>query len=102
MSTHEDSVPLESFGESSTPKKDVFSSKEPRLRLENLKLIFIIFVIFLVVVSSPFTNSVIAGFGEKAVRCRAPTSWGIVLQGLCLVIFYILAAFHLYRHAVSL
>jgi hypothetical protein len=65
----------------------------PRLGVANLKIILALFLIFVVVVSDVFTNSIVGGFGEKAVRCRAPTSWGIVLQGIFLVIFYILAVY---------
>jgi hypothetical protein len=87
MSHADDSVPLDDPG----AKKE--SCKEPRLRVANLKLIFAIFILFLVVVSDVFTNSIIAGFGEKAVRGRTPTSWGVVLQGIFLVVFYILAVY---------
>lgn len=84
----EDSVPLTSPDETQHCKKH-----EPRLRVANLKLIVILFIAFIVVVSDVFTNSVISGFGEKAVRGRTPTPWGVVLQGVFLVIFYILAIY---------
>jgi hypothetical protein len=93
MSAHvDDSVPLDAFDD---PGYDAGagSGREPRLRVANFKLLVAIFVMFMVVISDPFTNSVIAGFGEKAVRGRAPTSWGVVLQGIFLVIFYILAVY---------
>ena len=72
---------------------DAGAGCSPRLRVANLKLIVALFLAFLVVVSDVFTNSVVAGFGDKAVRGRAPTSWGTVLQGIFLVIFYILAVY---------
>jgi len=53
-----------------------------------IKSLIILFILFLVVVSDVFTNSVIGCFGENAVRCRVPTTWGIVLQGICLVVLY--------------
>ena len=84
----DDSVPL-TFVFDGPPGKD----HEPRLQVANLKLIIILFVAFIIVVSDVFTNSVIAGFGEKAVRGRTPTPWGVVLQGVFLVIFYILAVY---------
>ena len=92
----DDSVPLEAFGSDGGSDRSDSNSKgrkEPRLRVENLKLLLALFIIFIIVVSDVFTNSVISGFGEKAVRCRTPTSWGIVLQGIFLVIFYILAVY---------
>lgn len=66
---------------------------EPRLRVANLKLLLALFVIFVVVVSDVFTSSCLSSFGEKAVRGRDPTSWGVVLQGIFLVIFYIIAVY---------
>ena len=80
----DDSVPIEAFAG---------HSEAPRLRVANIKLIVSLFVIFVIVVSDVFTNNIISGFGEKAVRGRSPTSWGVVLQGIFLVIFYILAIY---------
>ena len=79
----DDSVPLE------FPS----GSKKIASNSLNLKLILALFMIFVLVVSEVFTNSIIAGFGESAVRCRNPTSWGIVLQGIFLVIGYVLAVY---------
>lgn len=62
-------------------------------QLFNLKLVGILFLLFIFVVSDFFTSSVISGFGEKAVRCRSPTSWGVVLQGIFLVILYVIAVY---------
>lgn len=84
-----DSVSLETLASAA----GAGGAKEPRLRMANLKLLVALFLLFVVVVSDVFTNSVLAGFGEKAVRCRAPTSWGVVLQGIFLVILYILAIY---------
>ena len=78
-----DSVPLVSPEGKKKPEG-------PRLRLANVKLLIALFIIFVLVTSEFFTNSVISGFGENAVRCRHPTSWGTVLQGIFLVLFYIL------------
>ena len=54
------------------------------------KVIFGLFLLFLFVVSDVFVNSVVSGFGEKAVKCRSPTGWGTVLQGVFLVIGYVI------------
>ena len=56
------------------------------------KALVALFVLFVLVVSDVFTSSVVAGF-RGAVRGRAPTAYGVVLQGIFLVIFY---AFVLY------
>jgi len=86
----EDSVPLDAF---SNAEERHGGGKEPRLRVANVKLLVTLFIIFIVVVSDVFTNSIVAGFGEKAVRGRTPTAWGVVLQGIFLVIFYVLAVY---------
>lgn len=91
-----DSVPLEVLQEGEGRGK---KAAAPRVGVNNLKVLLALFLIFVFVVSEVFTNSVIAGFGDRAVRCRAPTSWGIVLQGIFLVIFYILAVY-LVEHRV--
>lgn len=91
-----DSVPLDDF--QGGDDRETGGKEGPRLRVGNLKLILALFLIFVVVVSDVFTNSIIAGFGEKAVRGRSPTSWGVVLQGIFLVIFYILAVYLTEHH----
>lgn len=85
-SSSDDSVPLDASFEDAGGR----GKGSPRFNAGNLKLLLALFIMFVIVVSDPFTNSVLAGFGGKAVRCRSPTSWGIVLQGLFLVIGYIL------------
>lgn len=54
------------------------------------KMVFALFVIFMLVVSDAFTNSVIGLFGG-AVERRTPTAWGVVLQGIFLVLGFIAA-----------
>jgi hypothetical protein len=71
----------------------------PSLRVTNIKLILALFLIFVLVVSDVFTVSILASFGEKAVHGRNATSWGTVLQGIFVVIFYAVAAF-LIEHRV--
>ena len=58
--------------------------------LVNFKILISIFVLFILIVSDVFTDNVISSFGG-AVKCRSPTSYGIVVQGVFLVIFYVLA-----------
>lgn len=61
--------------------------------MANAQLLVALFVIFLVVVSDVFVDSVVAGFGQNAVRGREPTAYGSVLQGIFLVLFYALALY---------
>ena len=84
-----DSVPLAAPDNDDGEKNS--GPPPPRLRVANLKLLVALFISFLIVVSDVFTGAVIAGFGSNAVHGRTPTSWGVVLQGIFLVIFYILA-----------
>lgn len=58
--------------------------------LLNFKILVALFVLFALVVSDVFTNNVISGF-RGAVQCRTPTSFGVVLQGTFLVLFYVVA-----------
>lgn len=79
-----DSVPL-------VPPQIV--KKEPKLTVSSVKLFIALFIIFIIVVSDVFTNNIIAKFGDNAVVGRCPTTWGTVLQGIFLVIFYIVAIY---------
>ena len=65
----------------------------------NFKLLLSLFLTFILVVSDVFTNSILSSFGEKAVMGRTPTMWGIVLQGIFLVIGYAIATY-LIRHGI--
>jgi protein-S-isoprenylcysteine O-methyltransferase Ste14 len=88
-----DSVPIGGLGDAGPPPSS------QRYGAASLKLLVALFLVFVTVVSDGFTNSVIAGFGENAVRGRTATPWGVVLQGVCLVIFYALAVY-LFEHQV--
>lgn len=51
------------------------------------KSLVLLFLIFLLISSSLFIENVLSGC-KGAVHCREPTSFGHVLQGIFLVIFY--------------
>jgi hypothetical protein len=74
-----DAVPLQSLTARRGPTG-------PR-HLIDLKSIIVLFVLFIFVVSDVFTSCVISGFGG-AVSGRTPTSYGIAVQGVFLVLFY--------------
>ena len=84
-----DSVPL-SFDEDDSEKAASADKKRPKMRITNLKMLAAIFLAFITVVSDFFVNNVLAGFGEKAVTRRSATSWGVILQGIFLVLFCII------------
>lgn len=57
-------------------------------RRGQLRDLAMIFMLFLVVVSDFFANNVLSRFGTKTMEGRAPSAWGIVMQGACLAIGY--------------
>jgi hypothetical protein len=75
------------------PTEKYDESKEPRLKTSNMKLLVALFIIFMIVVSDLFTNNIISLFGDKAVSGRNLTAWGTTLQGIFLVLFYIIALY---------
>lgn len=56
----------------------------------SFKILIALFLIFIFVVSDVFTGNIVSVF-KGSVLCRAPTPYGVVIQGIFLVIFYILA-----------
>ena len=58
----------------------------------NFRTVVVIFVVFMFVVSDVFTNNVVSGF-SGAVACRSATPLGTAIQGVFLVVFYILALY---------
>lgn len=78
-----DSVPIDA--ESSNPKP------AKKIKWGGLKLLIILFFIFLLVVSDVFVNNVLPIFGKSTVDGRHPTTSGQVVQGIFLVLFFILA-----------
>ena len=73
----------------SVPLQSLTTHRGPAVarRLIDSKSIIILFVLFLFVVSDVFTSCVISGF-SGAVSGRAPTSYGVAVQGVFLVLFY--------------
>lgn len=55
-------------------------------RTTTIQNLITIFFLFLFVVSDFFTNNVIAKCGKKTMQGRYPSAWGVVLQGVALVI----------------
>jgi hypothetical protein len=91
----DDSVPLVALAGPPPKTEDA----PPRQIAYNFKLLLSLFLTFMLVVSDVFTSSVLSGFGEKAVVGRIPTVWGIVLQGIFLVIGYAIAVY-LIKHNI--
>ena len=53
------------------------------------KLIFFLFLIFLITTSDVFTNRVLSKF-KGAVEYKSATNYGTVLQGIFLVLFFVI------------
>ena len=77
-----DSVSLESLCEKLPPDAPV--ARTP------VRKYVMIFFLFLVVVSDFFANNVLGRLSPKAMSGRMPSTWGVVLQGLCLAVGYAL------------
>jgi|JI10StandDraft_1071094.scaffolds.fasta_scaffold1007595_1 hypothetical protein len=81
MSSGSDSIPL---------KKKCFDIDLQSAKFMSLKSILALFMLFLFVVSDIYTNSILCNF-KGALQERNPTNFGIIIQGVSLVILFILA-----------
>lgn len=69
--------------------------KSPEVRcakLLNVKVVIILFVLFLLVISDVFTNNVIGMFGG-CVKGRQTTMLGSIVQGIFLVLLFMVALY---------
>lgn len=96
--TPRDSVPLTELAEVANSSA-AETPKPTREIAYNFKLMLSLFLMFLLVVSEMFTGSVISSFGEKALIGRTLTVWGVILQGLFLVVGYAVAVY-LIKHGI--
>lgn len=87
-----DSVPLIA-DDDNEDYEDTESESKATINMGNIKLFIALFIIFMIVVSDCFTDGIIANFGDSAVHGRDLTTWGVSLQGIFLVIFYILTIY---------
>ena len=78
-----DSVPLDATTSAAVAKK----ARAAPVRLKGLVALFLL---FLLVVSDVFVGGVLGGF-SGATRGRSPTAYGVVLQGVFLVLFFAVA-----------
>jgi len=95
-----DSVPLEALaGGAGGAAVEKAANQCTRPRSHTVKLYLSILLIFIFVVSQVFVGNVLSSFGEKAVVGRTPTSWGVCLQAIFMVIGYAIATY-LISHGV--
>ncbi len=71
---------------------DNFSSRNMRPDI-NCKSMIMLLAIFLFVISNFFINNILSGFGDSAIEGGELTTWGLVLQGIFLVMFYVIALY---------
>ena len=57
-----------------------------------VKILVALFIIFILVQSELFVNNVVGSF-RGGVSGRTPTTYGVAVQGVFLVLFYILAVY---------
>ena len=81
-------VPAAKMDATKTPAGVAAAKTDAVVKKTSIRNLLILFLLFLVIVSDFFANHVISKFGQKTMRGRAPSSWGVVLQGLFLVIGY--------------
>lgn len=65
--------------------------KSKTKQLSSYKKYFCLLLIFIIVMSNTFIDNCLSSFGESAVKGRDVTAWGIILQGLIMIFFYIIA-----------
>jgi len=62
----------------------------PKLKKNSIKQYLILFIIFIFIVSDIFINNILSNIGST-VKCRTPTNLGVIVQGIFLVMFYIIS-----------
>jgi hypothetical protein len=96
---HSDSISIDEVSEKKhkTKNNDMDDDDEekhaPILNLGNVKLIIMLFLWFIFIVSDIFRDSILAEIGPQALKGREITSWGIIVQGIFLIIGYILLVY---------
>ena len=89
-----DSVPLDALQAKNNKSNFSGNAQNGRGKSQSLRGqprdLVMIFILFLVVISDFFANNVLARFSEKTLEGRAPSAWGVILQGICLAVGYAL------------
>jgi hypothetical protein len=75
---------------------DIKSVMEKKVNNPNqgmIKMVIILFLLYILISSNLFTNTILKLFGNRFVHNNRPTILGTILQGIFLVIFYILFSY---------
>ena len=65
-----------------------------------IKLIIILFLLYIIISSNIFTRTVLSIFGKRCIRNGSATCFGVVIQGILLVCFYMLFAYLVNKGAI--
>jgi hypothetical protein len=65
-----------------------------------IKLMIILFFLYILISSKLFTNTVLRLFGKKFVENGSPTCLGLIIQAIILIFFYMLFSFLINKGAV--
>ena len=70
----------------------MLNKKKHNTNMSTFKLVIILFLLYIFISSILFKNSVLGLFGKKFINNGNPTCLGIIIQGIFLVLFYMLFA----------
>jgi hypothetical protein len=70
----------------------MLNKKKHNTNMGTFKLVIILFLLYIFISSILFKNSVLSLFGKKFINNGNPTCLGIIIQGIFLVLFYMLFA----------
>jgi hypothetical protein len=66
--------------------------KKTNPNTNTFKLVIILFLLYIFISSGLFKNSVLGLFGKKCINNGNPSCLGVVIQGIFLILFYMLFA----------
>jgi uncharacterized membrane protein (DUF485 family) len=70
----------------------VLNKKKHSANMSTFKLVIILFLLYIFISSILFKNSVLSLFGKKCINNGNPTCLGVIIQGIFLILFYMLFA----------
>jgi hypothetical protein len=65
-----------------------------------IKLMIILFILYILISSKFFTNTVLRLFGKKFVQDNSPTCLGLIIQAIILIFFYMLFSYLINKGAI--
>jgi hypothetical protein len=65
-----------------------------------IKLIIILFLLYIIISSNIFTRTILSIFGKRCIKNGSATCFGVIIQGILLVCFYMLFAYLVNKGAI--